>query len=103
MDSSTSCDMTCSHGNPIPGSGYEAPDAVRLNKIGEGTVFTVSRIPEELEFTEGMLDFLEQWHLLPGHTGTVTDVMRDGSMTVSVEGREVQVDPFACSRILVTV
>lgn len=94
---------TCPHGNPIPGSGYEAPDAVRLNKIGEGTVFTVSRIPEELEFTEGMLDFLEQWHLLPGHTGTVTDVMRDGSMTVSVEGREVQVDPFACSRILVTV
>ncbi|MFM8554279.1 MAG: metal-dependent transcriptional regulator [Acidimicrobiales bacterium] len=94
---------TCPHGNPIPGSGYEAPDAVRLNKISEGTEFTVSRIPEELEFTEGMLDFLEKWHLLPGHSGTVTDVLRDGSMTVTVEGREVQVDPFACSRILVTV
>jgi DtxR family Mn-dependent transcriptional regulator len=94
---------TCPHGNPIPGSGYEAPDAVRLNRIGEGSSFTVSRIPEELEFTEGMLDFLEKWNLLPGHNGTVTDVGRDGSMTVSVEGREVQVDSFACSRILVTV
>ena len=52
---------TCPHGNPIPGSGYEAPDAVRLNGVGQGTTFVVSRIPEELEFTEGMLDFLEQW------------------------------------------
>ena len=93
---------TCPHGNPIPGSGYEAPEAVRLNKIGEGSTFTVTRIPEELEFTPGMLDYLEKWHLVPGYSGTVTGIARDGSMTVSVEGNEVDVDPFATSRIFVT-
>ncbi|MEY2966722.1 MAG: hypothetical protein RLY50_772, partial [Actinomycetota bacterium] len=27
---------TCPHGNPIPGSGYEAPDAVRLSDVPTG-------------------------------------------------------------------
>ena len=93
---------TCPHGNPIPGTGYSAPTAVRLNKIGEGSTFTVTRIPEELEFAPGMLEFLEKWNLVPGHSGTVDDVARDGSMTVTVEGNSVQVDPFATSRIFVT-
>jgi DtxR family Mn-dependent transcriptional regulator len=93
---------TCPHGNPIPGSGYEAPEAVRLNKIGEGSSFTVTRIPEELEFTPGMLDYLEKWRLVPGYSGTVTGIARDGSMTVHVEGNDVEVEPFATSRIFVT-
>ena len=93
---------TCPHGNPIPGSGYDAPSTVRLNKIGEGSSFTITRIPEELEFAPGMLEFLEKWNLVPGHSGTVTDVARDGSMTVSVGSGTVQVDPFATSRIFVT-
>ncbi|MFM9084731.1 MAG: metal-dependent transcriptional regulator, partial [Actinomycetota bacterium] len=38
---------TCPHGNPIPGSNYEAPDAVRLADLAPGQTFTVSRIPEE--------------------------------------------------------
>ena len=93
---------TCPHGTPIPGSDYEAPEAVRLNKIGEGSTFTVTRIPEELEFTPGMLDYLEKWRLVPGYSGTVTGIARDGSMTVNVEGNDVEVDPFATSRIFVT-
>ena len=93
---------TCPHGNSIPGSDYEAPEAVRLNKIGEGSTFTVTRIPEELEFTPGMLDYLEKWRLVPGYSGTVTGIARDGSMTVNVEGNDVEVDPFATSRIFVT-
>ena len=93
---------TCPHGNPIPGSDYEAPEAVRLNKIGEGSTFTVTRIPEELEFTPGMLDYLEKWRLVPGYSGTVTGIARDGSMTVHVEGNDVEVEPFATSRIFVT-
>ena len=44
---------TCPHGNPIPGSDYHAPDATRLVDVEVGTAFTVSRIPEELEFTPG--------------------------------------------------
>ena len=102
MERTLGMPTTCPHGNPIPGTDYVDPGAVRLNKIGEGSSFTVTRIPEELEFTTGMLDFLEKWHLLPGHSGTVTEIARDGSMTVLVEGNTVQVDPFGASRLFVT-
>ena len=45
---------TCPHGNPIPGSDYTAPDAVAARRASRvGAAFTVSRIPEELEFTPG--------------------------------------------------
>ncbi|MEM8709127.1 MAG: metal-dependent transcriptional regulator, partial [Actinomycetota bacterium] len=73
---------TCPHGNPIPGSAYEAPDLVTLEAVGVGNEFTVQRIPEELEFTEGMLDFLEQSSITPGSKGTVTAMSPDGTATV---------------------
>jgi DtxR family Mn-dependent transcriptional regulator len=94
---------TCPHGNPIPGSGYDAPDAVRLGELSPGARFTVIRIPEELEFAPGVLDYLEETRLMPGATGTVTDTDTDGAVTVSVDGRDVDVDSFTGSRILVTV
>src|SRR4029078_5476066 len=50
---------TCPHGNPIPGSKYETPPAVALDELDVGADFTVTRIPEELEFTPGLLEFLE--------------------------------------------
>ena len=58
---------TCPHGNPIPGSSYEEPDSRHLVEVAVGEGFTVSRITEELEFTEGMLDFLEESALIPGN------------------------------------
>ena len=93
---------TCPHGNPIPGSEYEAPDARRLADLSIGDGFTVSRIPEELEFTPGLLDFLENASLLPGHSGTVTATSPDGTVTVEVAGSHVGVGAFASARILVT-
>ncbi|MCY4456896.1 MAG: metal-dependent transcriptional regulator, partial [Acidimicrobiaceae bacterium] len=60
---------TCPHGNPIPGSAYETPDLVALNAIEVGEQLTIHRITEELEFTEGMLDFLEEASIIPGSTG----------------------------------
>ena len=93
---------TCPHGNPIPGSGYEAPDLIALEAIGVGKEFEVQRIPEELEFAEGMLDFLEQSSIIPGSRGTVTAVSPDGTATVMIDGNAVGVGGFASSRILVT-
>ena len=63
---------TCPHGNPIPGSGYKAPDTVALSELSVGEDFTVRRIPEALEFTPGLLEFLEEAAIQPGHEGTVT-------------------------------
>ena len=102
MDRLLGSPTTCPHGNPIPGSHYEAPDARRLVDLHVGDSFTVSRIPEELEFTPGLLDFLEGASLLPGRIGTVTASSPDGTMTVEVAGSHVGVGAFASARILVT-
>jgi len=93
---------TCPHGNPIPGSAYHAPDAGPLATIGVGAAFTVTRIPEELEFTPGLLEFLESSSITPGKKGKVTAASPDGTMTVEIGGHHVGVGAFASSRILVT-
>jgi DtxR family transcriptional regulator, Mn-dependent transcriptional regulator len=93
---------TCPHGNPIPGSKYSAPDAVTLDQLPVGATFTVTRIPEELEFAPGMLEFLETSSLQPGRDGTITASSPDGTTTVEVEGKHVGIGAFASTRILVT-
>jgi len=92
---------TCPHGNPIPGSSYSEPDTRHLSDVMVGESFTVSRIPEELEFTDGLLEFLEKSSLMPGETGSVT-AAADGTVTIQIGGQSVAVDPFAADRILVT-
>jgi len=93
---------TCPHGNPIPGSSYAAPDTVALDDLEVGADFTVSRIPEELEFAPGVLEFLESSSLTPGSRGVVTASSPDGTTTVEVAGSHVGVGAFAAARILVT-
>ena len=68
---------TCPHGNPIPGSSYIETDAVPLSQLSSGTKFTVSRIPEELEFAPGLLDFLQESFMLPGRRGHITSLQND--------------------------
>jgi len=92
---------TCPHGNPIPGSSYDAPTMRPLSELAVGSAFTVARIPEELEFAPGMLDFLEDAHILPGHSGVLTGADADG-VTIEIDGQPVGVQSFASDRILVT-
>ena len=94
---------TCPHGNPIPGSAYTEPDVVTLTEVEVGTVFTVTRIPEELEFAPGVLEFLEENLVKPGMAGEVTAASPDGTVTLNIEGRHVGIGPFAASRILVSL
>jgi len=93
---------TCPHGNPIPGSDYDAPVTVALSSVGVGTGFVVSRIPEELEFTPGLLEFLESADVVPGSGGTVTASSPDGTTTVEIDGHVIGIGAFASERILVT-
>jgi DtxR family Mn-dependent transcriptional regulator len=93
---------TCPHGNPIPGSDYVVPDTTPLSDHHIGEAFTVRRIPEELEFEPGLLEFLEASSLRPGCAGVVTAVSPDGTLTVEIDGRHVGVGSFASERILVT-
>jgi len=92
---------TCPHGNPIPGSDYVEPDMVPLSEKKVGESFTVLRIPETLEFAPGLLEFLEDAAIQPGHVGVVTASSPDGTTTVEIEGRHVGVGSFASERILV--
>ncbi len=103
MDRLLGAPTTCPHGNPIPGADYHAPDAHPLGGLDVGSTFVVSRIPEELEFTPGMLEFLEQADLLPGRAGVITAASPDGTTTVEVSGAHVGIGAFAAARILVTV
>src|SRR5690349_11531296 len=89
---------TCPHGNPIPGTSYAAPDTVPLAELAVGRPFTVSRIPEELEFTPGLLEFLEQSALVPGSKGKVTAASPDGTTTVEIDGNHVGIGAFASTR-----
>ncbi len=93
---------TCPHGNPIPGSQYEAPDAEPLAKLKVGTDFVVTRIPEELEVAAGLLEFLEQSRIAPGVAGTVTASSPDGTTTIEIGGERVGLGPFVSQRILTT-
>ncbi|CAN5829495.1 MAG: iron dependent repressor, metal binding and dimerization domain protein [Ilumatobacteraceae bacterium] len=92
---------TCPHGNPIPGSNYVEPHTRPLAAVSVGEDFTVRRIPEELEFSPGLLEFLEASSLQPGRQGTITAASPDGTMTVHIDGRHVGVGAFASARILV--
>ncbi len=94
---------TCPHGNPIPGSKYTEPaNAVVMAEIEAGNDFTVVRIPEELEFEPGQLEFLEASGLMPGRTGTMLSIAPDGTATVQVDGTPVGVGSATVSRIVVT-
>ena len=94
---------TCPHGNPIPGSDYVTPsNALALGSIEVGGRFVVQRIPEELEFEPGLLEYLEEAGVIPGQEGEVTAASPDGTTTVEIDGRPFGIGPFAGERILVS-
>lgn len=102
MDELLGSPTTCPHGNPIPGSDYVEPNSTPLAEQEVGQAFTVRRIPEELEFTPGLLEFLEESSLRPGCSGVIRASSPDGTMTVEIDGRHVGVGAFASERIMVT-
>lgn len=93
---------TCPHGNPIPGSGYVEPDLVALSDVAVGEDLVVTRIPEELEFTPGLLEFLEENRLLPGTNAKVLSSAPDGTTTIDIAGQPVGLSAFTAERILVS-
>lgn len=93
---------TCPHGNPIPGTDYSRPASAQpLSDLSADDEFIVERIPEELEFQEGQLTYLEQAGLVPGRRGRVLSVAPDGTTTVSVDDNPVGISNFAALRIVV--
>jgi len=92
---------TCPHGNPIPGSDYVEPDLIALAEAGHDADLVITRIPEELEFTPGLLEFLEENQVLPGQTARVLAASPDGTTTLEVDDKVVGISAFTAERILV--
>ena len=92
---------TCPHGNPIPGSGYVERELVAMSSLPKGSSATITRIPEELEFTPGLLEFLESNDIVPGIEATVVATSPDGTTTIDVGGSIVGISAFTAERILV--
>lgn len=93
---------TCPHGNPIPGSTYVAPEVVPLSDLSVGMAATVTRIPEELEFSPGLLEFLEENNLQPGAKAKILTSSPDGTTTVEIDGDVVGISAFTAERIMVS-
>ena len=93
---------TCPHGNPIPGTGYASPASAQpLSEVGVEQEFTIERIPEELEFQNGQLAYLEEAGIVPGRVGQVLSAAPDGTVTVLVDGKASGLSRFAAERIIV--
>lgn len=93
---------TCPHGNPIPGTDYVLPESVvPMVELESEDEFIVERIPEELEFQEGQLAYLESAGLIPGRTGRILSIGPEGTTTISVDGNAVGISGFAAARIIV--
>lgn len=96
----------CPHGNPIPSSGHHNMLLTPLNTIEVGDSFTVVRISEELEETDGALDTLEANKMFPGKVGTVSNRSNDGGVSVlmsdSGPSAPMAIDSFISSRLLVS-
>lgn len=93
---------TCPHGNPIPGSDYVEPELIPLVEAKKDADMVITRIPEELEFTPGLLEFLEDNRVLPGIVAKVLAISPDGTTTVEVDNRVVGISAFTAERIMVS-
>jgi DtxR family Mn-dependent transcriptional regulator len=94
---------TCPHGSPIPGSTYEAPDAVPIADVGTGHRFRLVRIAEEMEFHPEILAYLGSHGFTPGISGQVKSVSPDGTISVDAGGEVIAIGPPATAQIFVTV
>ncbi len=92
---------TCPHGNPIPGSSYVELELDALCTVPPGSSATVTRIPEELEFAPGLLEFLEENNVIPGIEAKVIASSPDGTTTIDIGGQIVGLSAFTAERIMV--
>ena len=76
----------------------ETDPSIALTAKGEAPAQRVVRIPEELEFEDGTLEFSEKFGFTLGRHGSVQSTNHDGDL----DGTTVGVNAFISERILVT-
>jgi DtxR family Mn-dependent transcriptional regulator len=92
--------QTCPHGNPIPGSGYEAPPMRPIGDLAKGESGIVERMSEELEGDIEMMAFLDESDLKPGFEVEVLGRTPHDVVTVRAGGSDpVGLGAFVADRI----
>lgn len=95
----------CPHGYPIPGSeGYAQEQGLRrslkpLDKIAEGGIVEVERVPED---NGELLQYLDEHNVSPTWTVKVTEVADfKGTRTLELDGHQIVISADTAAQILV--
>ena len=94
---------TCPHGNPIPGTDYDAARRGaprRTSPSAAGSPCPAS--PRSSSSRPACSSSSRTPTCCPGTHGTITAASPDGTTTVEIDGRHVGIGAFASERILVT-
>lgn len=96
--------QTCPHGNPIPGTGYQAPPTKPIGDMEVNERLPLERIGEELETDDEMLSFLDEAGIRPGIIIEVVGRAPHDVITVRVGGGDpVGLGPFAAAKMFVAL
>ena len=99
LDAALGHPTRCPHGNLLPGAHDDGPPTRRLSAVPPGGPFEVVRVPESLDATPGMLEYLERSRFLPGRHGVVLGVCPLGARTVDIEGHEFGLSAETAARL----
>jgi len=92
--------QTCPHGNPLPGHEAVVAGWTPLTSVAAGQAVTIRRIHELAEETHGLLAFLEEKGVMPGHTATVVEVLPfNQTITLHLDKGDVSLG-FAAARYI---
>lgn len=93
---------TCPHGSPIPGSGYDDPEAVPILELAAGHKFRLERVAEGIEVQGDVMQYFDQKGFRPGVRGQIMTVAPDGSLSVMTDSTTVSIGPGLGAHIHVT-
>jgi DtxR family Mn-dependent transcriptional regulator len=84
-------DLTCPHGNPIPGADSAIPwsDLKPVADMATGEAGRLTRLLEDVELDHDVLYYLETHRLKPGADLTLLEIAPDGTRTLDVDGDRV--------------
>lgn len=81
---------TCPHGNPLPGHEDLVAHWLPLTSLSRGDHVIIRRIHELAEDIPELLDFLEEKHIEPGQSVSVTEILPfNETITLKVADEEV--------------
>lgn len=93
---------TCPHGNPIPGSGAEAPTTVVLAERDLGDHVRLERVTELVELDQESLSYLSAHGFVPGTEATVASRAPDGTMILDLAVGTIALGPALAQQLFVT-